>query len=205
MRRDHKEKEGMLPAGYTQLEYIESQGNQWIDTGQCLTTDLKWYLKVQWTSLTNNNPQGFGTERWNNTPLTIARIYQRRGNSTQGFVFGDTSAYANYAVSPDYSIHEISVENGSQTYDGVVVSNGTLSNDGSAANDTILLLAVHGNGAVQYKCTNTRLYSSVMWKNGVQIRNFIPALRLSDNNPGLYDIVNDRFYVNQGSGEFLYA
>ena len=36
------------------------------------------------------------------------------------------------------------------------------------------------------------------------IREFIPSLRVSDNKPGLYDTVNNEFYVNQGTGEFLY-
>ena len=40
-------------------------------------------------------------------------------------------------------------------------------------------------------------------ENGILIRNFIPCYRKSDNEIGLYDIVNNVFYTNQGTGEFL--
>lgn len=37
------------------------------------------------------------------------------------------------------------------------------------------------------------------------IRNFIPCYRKSDNEVGLYDLVNDVFYTNQGTGSFTYG
>lgn len=36
------------------------------------------------------------------------------------------------------------------------------------------------------------------------IRNLVPALRSSDGKPGMFDTVSKNFYVNQGTGEFLY-
>ena len=36
------------------------------------------------------------------------------------------------------------------------------------------------------------------------IRNLVPALRSSDGKPGMLDTVSKKFYVNQGTGEFLY-
>ena len=38
---------------------------------------------------------------------------------------------------------------------------------------------------------------------GVLVRNFIPAKRNSDNVLGLYDLVNNVFYTNAGSGTFI--
>ena len=37
---------------------------------------------------------------------------------------------------------------------------------------------------------------------GVIKRSFVPALRNSDNKPGMYDTVTGTFYTNAGSGEF---
>lgn len=39
--------------------------------------------------------------------------------------------------------------------------------------------------------------------NGVKVLHIIPCYRKSDNKPGMYDIVNNIFYTNQGTGEFL--
>jgi len=35
------------------------------------------------------------------------------------------------------------------------------------------------------------------------VRNMYPVYRISDNKPGMYDIVNGVFYTNQGTGEFI--
>lgn len=41
-------------------------------------------------------------------------------------------------------------------------------------------------------------------RTGETIRNLVPALRTSDGKPGMFDTVSKNFYVNQGTGEFLY-
>ena len=38
--------------------------------------------------------------------------------------------------------------------------------------------------------------------NNTLLRDMYPVYRKADNKPGLYDIVNNQFYVNQGTGEF---
>ena len=35
------------------------------------------------------------------------------------------------------------------------------------------------------------------------IKNFVPCYRKSDNVAGLYDLVNNVFYTNQGTGNFI--
>ena len=34
---------------------------------------------------------------------------------------------------------------------------------------------------------------------------FIPCYRITDNEIGLYNLVDNQFYTNQGTGEFLYG
>ena len=48
-----------------------------------------------------------------------------------------------------------------------------------------------------------KIYNLKISENGILIRNFIPCYRKSDNEIGLYDIVNNVFYTNQGTGVFL--
>lgn len=50
-----------------------------------------------------------------------------------------------------------------------------------------------------------KIYSYRLSQNGVCVRQFIPVLRNSDSKPGMYDLVNDVFYTNAGSGEFTYG
>lgn len=51
--------------------------------------------------------------------------------------------------------------------------------------------------------SSMRLYELKMWKDDELVRDFIPCYRKSDNVIGLYDLVNNEFYTNQGTGEFL--
>ena len=41
-------------------------------------------------------------------------------------------------------------------------------------------------------------------RSGKTILNLVPELRSSDGKPGMLDTVSKKFYVNQGTGEFLY-
>ena len=50
--------------------------------------------------------------------------------------------------------------------------------------------------------SSMRLYYLKMWTDGVLVRDFVPVMRDSDNSIGLYDLVNDVFYENIGTGVF---
>ena len=52
---------------------------------------------------------------------------------------------------------------------------------------------------------NAVLYSCKLYDGSTLIRDFIPAVRLSDGEAGLYDVVNDVFYTNAGTGKFTYG
>ena len=45
----------------------------------------------------------------------------------------------------------------------------------------------------------------LMDRNGKLKLNLIPALRIADSKPGMYDLVNRQFLTNQGTGEFTYG
>jgi len=47
-----------------------------------------------------------------------------------------------------------------------------------------------------------KLKRMIIKENGICIRNFIPCYRKSDNEVGLYDIADNVFYTNQGTGSF---
>jgi hypothetical protein len=53
----------------------------------------------------------------------------------------------------------------------------------------------------EYLC-RAKLYRCRCVKSGALIRDFIPARRNSDGYVGLYDIINNVFYGNSGSGNF---
>ena len=46
------------------------------------------------------------------------------------------------------------------------------------------------------------IYSSTIVKNGITVRDFVPAKRDSDDKYGMYDIVNDVFYLSPNNVNF---
>lgn len=49
---------------------------------------------------------------------------------------------------------------------------------------------------------NAKLYAFKVYLSGSLIHDLVPCYRKSDNKPGLYDIISETFYTNQGNGDF---
>lgn len=207
MRRQYEvmQEASVLPSGYRRLNYIECSGSQCINTGVIPNPNLVWELDARWVEFNDNNC--FGYEAWGGADdnKVIIRI-NFNINRILSIVFGNLpNGYVQYNLNDadDTVRHIVYVENGKQSIDGVEVMHATMTGTGTK---NVMLFAVgHENGSKQYWCKRARLYHSWMKNGDVPVRNFVPALRLSDNKPGLYDTVNGVFYTNAGTGEFLYA
>ena len=82
--------------------------------------------------------------------------------------------------------------------------NGTLhsiSPTGSDSTNTIYLFATQGT--MSGKKGIYKLVYCAMSLNGVLVREFIPCYRKADSVAGLYDLANNTFYTNAGSGVFV--
>ena len=65
--------------------------------------------------------------------------------------------------------------------------------------DSNLLLLERANHNSHFE---GKLYSCNIYDNTIIIRNLVPCYRKADSVAGLYDLVNNTFYTNQGTGEF---
>lgn len=52
--------------------------------------------------------------------------------------------------------------------------------------------------------TPCRIYYYQQKRDGELVADFVPCYRKSDNKPGMYDLVTNEFFSNQGTGQFLY-
>lgn len=66
---------------------------------------------------------------------------------------------------------------------------------------TFLLFNIYQN--IQSNSGKMRFFSFVLYDNNEEVLNLFPCYRKSDGKPGMYDIVNRRFYTNDGTGEFI--
>ncbi len=86
--------------------------------------------------------------------------------------------------------------------DGILENTFTSATFSCTQNALLFARKNNANGALQER-SKMRLYNCKLWDNGTLIRNFIPCYRNSDKEAGLYDLVNNVFYTNQGTGSFI--
>ena len=180
-----------LPSGYTELEYIQSSGSQYINTGFKPNQDTK-------ISITVDFPLS-GTS-WLYGGRTSA------GSNSLGFLCEDGSRYRfDYAS----SVNALTVKpTGKFTIDsdknkcyinGELVFTATYKTFTSPVN--MYIFNNNNNGSLSGG-SSAKLYNCSIYNNGVLIRSFIPCKNAS-GTVGLYDSINNQFYQNAGSGTFI--
>ena len=182
-----------LPDGYTELTYIQSSGTQYIDTGFKPNQDTRVVGDMQFMDNTSGNPASlFGYRK-----STSAQRYE--------FFQYNNLLYSPYNTSAGSTIsmttNKISIDKnkGTTLVNGSALSTITYANFQCSGN--LYLFALNNNGSVTNVNGNKRIYSCQIYDNGTLTRNFVPC-----KNPsgvvGMYDMVNNVFYQNSGTGTF---
>lgn len=187
-----------LPDGYTHVEYLESTGTQYINTGFKPTGNTKVKIKVQLPTQTNVQQGIFGVRPGDTARfglLTGTRVDALRVNyNTGGALGGTTTAIPNFNAT---NVNEIEVSNKLIVND-VFVREVNKTSFQSSVN--LYLFANNNLGTPQFEMQGKIWYCKI-WDNDVLVRNFIPCINPS-NIAGMYDTVNDVFYANAGTGSF---
>ena len=183
-----------LPKGYQEVEYIESSGTQYIDTGYKPTSNnLRVVCDFEYTA-DHSASSVFGSEssgHYSIVPWGAPDFYV--GSSKQ-LLTQTTALNTKYALDVHANAGTLTVSlNGttnSASYSGSIL---TTVNMGIFCN----IIA----GVANQFCS-MRLYAMSIYDNGELVRNFVPCYRNSDHAAGLYDLSNNVFYANAGRGIF---
>lgn len=188
-----------LPKGFKRLEYIQSSGAQYVDSGFVPNQDTRIEMDV--------------------VPLSIAEA----GDSTGFIPYGAATAYNSNAFECYTTASKLSFN-----YDGQYSVNGTIAVGTEihiSHNKNAVLVAADGTPVVEktftYQaftapysltvcathrasmlCGNQKVKTCQIYDNGTLIRDFIPCQNAS-GAVGLWDAVNEEFYRNAGMGEFI--
>ena len=186
-----------LPNTYTEVDYIESSGTQRIDTGFKPNSNTKYDMDVLVTQKEVGASQYF-----------VSSQTSKRSN-----VYFNANNYLSIGYGSDYYNTSILVET-NKKYNLVLDKNKfyidneliTTANAGEfSLNLNAQLFVQYAGGTTYNNYAYARLYTFKIYDNGVLVRDFIPCYRNSDNEVGLYDLVNDVFYTNSGTGSFTYG
>lgn len=187
-----------VPTEYQQVEYIESTGTQYIDTGVYPDINTKIELEAMSTTTSTEN-------KWYQITGTITSYHHQSGiqaafNPQSSLISLDygTAGAGNRTVPTNIRFNVI-MANNANYIDGVQqTQSGTFS---GTAEYSLWIFSLNYAGNPYYTYTG-RIYSYKIYQNGELIRDFIPVKRNSDGEAGLYDVVNDVFYTNAGTGTF---
>ena len=185
----------LLPSEYQQVEYIESTGTQYIDTGVIpnKTTNMKLDINILSTSSSI-------------TPIIGART--ESFPSLTYFITANNEFYMSYN-SADTDKTTINLNERiilSNTSNELYVNNTKVATGITGDFDittTIILLGLNTSNGVDGRHLSAKVYGLKIYSEDVLIRDYIPCYRKSDNVVGLYDLVENKFYTNNGTGTFL--
>ena len=179
----------ILPAGYQQVEYIESTGEQYIDTEYKPNQDTRIIADFQYTM--NNKGYRFTGEEYNGTKFrfgTSNGIYWMLGYGSQEYQRLGSSDTNRHTL--DFNKNNIYLDNTllySYNYETF------------ASDYNMYIFSINSDSIADL--SPTKLYSYKIYDNDTLVRNFIPAL---DKNGVvcLYDTVTKKTFYNKGTGIF---
>ena len=204
---------GKLPRNYQRVEFIQSGGKnggkQYIDTGYIFNNNSGYYIDfvpLEKTTATQApgyiNAGGAGGGDYIYTRIGIS-VYVANGKTGTGEL-----QFFDYKLDPKITKDvrtKMSIINGVLTYnDGSTVLLNKFTKDKTA--NSLTIFASHmDRGNVEYdRFSSMKLYNFKIYESDEVIRNFIPCIKDPDTSsakPGLYELVEGKFYVNQGTGK----
>ena len=187
-----------IPLEFQEVEYIESTGTQYIDTGIVGESGVYVQCKIEMMEIQEGCIIGARSGGVRYSPI---HIYQ------EVFGFGNGSSWVASTYKPVINtIYEIqsSIKSTSQSFSingSTVISKNENSQNNTNLNMFLFAMNTDGTNRLSSKF---RLYNMIIANTlGQVVRNFVPCYRVSDRATGLYDLLSKEFFPNLGSGEFL--
>lgn len=220
MQGDYLIKDGKLLWANPDL-YLKSSGTQYIDTGLIPDTKNKVVIEATpikvWTAGETGEVQSpfFGTlDRTYGGTSMFAAAFQKRSTSGKMYFwpyigshggFSEVNAY--WDTDTKYRVTIDGKEEGEQILEDI--TNGKVlfsvkNNFGYIASNLSLCIFRYGYGYSEEKVYDFKIY-----ENDVLIHNFVPVPKglqigsFTVPSNGMFDIVEQKFYGNEGTGEFL--
>ena len=186
----------VLPNGYTELHYIQSSGTQYIDTGfKPSGNALRVVIRFRYTS-DYSNLSLFGNHT--STPYSMT-VYGSRPTFWVGNT-GNISCGLQTSQGVEYTL-DATADNGTITALWNDVEYTSTYSGNLYTEQNMFIFGGNSNGTLAESGSGYRLYAFQIYDNGTLVRDFIPA-KNNEGTIGLYDLVNDVFYTNAGTGTF---
>lgn len=184
-----------LPVEYQQIQYIQSTGAQYINTGWTgVNKNVGISTFIEDMSVGDNNwKKTFGTG-YSNIHYSWFTRYSTNGEQDYG------STRKNLPVAADHK-YKIFTQANKVWCNGVLYEWAEKGASDDFADSRPLSIFTFGADEGGYARGIYKLYYFRVYDGNVCVRDMIPCYRKSDGKPGLYDIINGVFYTNALNGD----
>lgn len=193
---------------YKEVEYIESSGKQYINTGVYVTPDytvevtfVMTQRNATWDTLfgTRSNQTARFTARWANSATGNLGVHRSKIKTASYESFDDANAKKT-AVTDTW--HTIKLAKREYTFDGELRKTFSATTGTTAFPYPVYLFALCNSGSpADYGYF--RIKKARIWNDKDElIRDYIPCVNL-DGIGGMYDVVNDTFTKSGSSTKFI--
>lgn len=194
------EHSGRLPQGYTEVEYIRqnSNYNAYINTGVIIFDNTTNTYTIT-TRLTSEFHSDLGCatiiscERVNSPYDGLGYRYKCSSTVNQLEFFGGNPNYTSSVVDNGDGTRTVTFQSSG---DSIFTTDVPLSYMAAFSSTT------YGANA-SWRHSDSTIYSATIVKNGVTVREFVPAKRDSDDKYGLYDLITNTFYASPNGNNFI--
>jgi hypothetical protein len=187
--------------GYDELDYIESNGKQYINTELILTSeDYTIELDMQWTGSSVSAFESFAGFMVPST--TLPRVGLHKYSSV--LMYG-ADATITSSITPTHNRmkYKVRFKNGAQTLFVDDVEIMTSRSGFNHTTNTLPLYIFARNCSSGYNYSYMKLYGAKIYNGDTLIRNYVPVNRQKDNTLGIYDTVTNTFYAGGNSNKFI--
>lgn len=174
---------------YTEIEYIETTKAQYIDTGFKPDSNTRIVADMALTATGTN--YAFGARS-----SSSSRAFALTTNASEGWRLGYYSTFGS-DVDHDKNRHTIEINKNVLGIDGNVIVTAT-----EREFDCAYSLCLGAVKASTVYLGSTRLYACKIYDNGTLVREYVPCIN-AKGEAGMWDKVENQFYGNAGSGEFI--
>ena len=187
------------------INYLESTGTQYIDTGfNTNTPGTGYYIKYQNSQDHSGDDTVMGVLNPNRAILTsnkkVNTAWKQSGTGADGSISVDVLSTDIIETWLNYENNNIS----KISLNGEVKKSESISTVTSTNNLSCYIFATNYNGRAYGNASGIRVYGAKITLDNKIVRDYIPVLDKM-GVPCLYDKVEGKFYYNQGTGDFLYG
>ena len=200
-----KEQSG-LPEGYTAVEYIQSSGSQYIDTGVKASASVG--MSADFCFVDTRSNQNLAQTYSDSEHYLLMVLMISSWGSPDGAVwflcgYLDANQYFKKADTDRHVYHFNADGQYTVEMDGIQYAKADPSQTTFPANaQNLYLFARNSQAADGY--ARMKLYSCAIYDSGRKIRDFKPCLD-ANGVPCLYDLIGKTTLYNQGTGSFTWG